>query len=97
MDIRNVIQNSFNVSTIADYQRMVVTGHTFVTLPDTINTFIINVSLDNRVKYNDIPSSVFGNNTTYIAVFLSLLLFFQVFLDQLLISGHQLTTVLISV
>ena len=65
MDTRNVVQNySFNISTKADYQRMVVTGYTSVTLPDTINTFIINVSLDNRVKHNDIPSSVFGNNTT---------------------------------
>ena len=59
-----MIQDSFNVSTIADYQRMVVTGRTSVTLPDTIDTFIVNVSLDNRIKYNDIPSSVFGNNTT---------------------------------
>ena len=60
-----MVQNSFNVSTIADYQRMVVTGYTSVTLPDTIDTFIINVLLDNNtVKYNNIPSSVFGNNTT---------------------------------
>ena len=65
MDIRNVVQVSFNVSTMADYQQMVVTGYTSVTkLPEAIKTFIINVSLDNRVKYNDIPSSVFGNNTT---------------------------------
>ena len=51
MDIRNVVQNySFNVSTKADNQlmHMVVTGYTSVTLPDTINTFIINVSLDNN-------------------------------------------------
>ena len=65
MDIKNVVLNSFIVSTIADYQLMVVTGYTSVTLPDTINTFITNVSLDNNTgKYNDIPSSVFGNNTT---------------------------------
>ena len=58
-----MVKNSFNVSTIADYQRMVVTGHTSITLPDAINTFIINVSLsNNRGKYNDIPSSVFGTN-----------------------------------
>ena len=64
-----MVQDSFNVSTIADYQRMVVTGYSSVTLPDTINTFIINVSLDDdRVKYNDIPSSVFGNNTTCLSI-----------------------------
>ena len=70
MNISNVVQNSFNVSTIADYQRMVVTGYTSITLPDTINTFIINVSLDKRVKYIDIPSSVFGNKTTCLLSFL---------------------------
>ena len=90
-----MVQNSSDISTKADYQLMAVTGHTSVTLPDTINTFIINVSLgNNRVKYNDIPSSVFGNKTTCLSF---LLLFFQVFLDQLLTSFHQLTTVLISI
>ena len=59
-----MVQNSFIVPTTADNKLMVVTGYTSVTLPDTINTFIINVSLGDRVKYNDIPSSVFGNNTT---------------------------------
>ena len=71
MNVRNVVQNSFSVPTKADNQLMVVTGYTSITLPDTIDTFIINVSLDNRVKYNNIPSSVFGNNTR--PVFLSLL------------------------
>ena len=74
MDIRNVVQDSFNVSTIADYQRMIVTGHTSITLPDTIDTFIINVSLGNStVKYNDIPSSVFGNNTTCFSISFTIL------------------------
>ena len=60
-----MVQDSFNISTIADNKLMVVTGYTSVTLPDTINTFIINVSLsNNREKYNIIPSSVFGTNTT---------------------------------
>ena len=78
MNIRNVVQNSSDISTIADYQRMVVTGHTFVTLPDAINTFIINVSLsNNRVKYNNIPSSVFGNKTSCLSF---LLMFFSGFL-----------------
>ena len=64
-----MVQNSFNVSTIADYQQMIVTGHTSVTLPDTINTFIINVSLNNnRGTYSDIPSSVFGNITTCLSI-----------------------------
>ena len=96
MDIRNVVQNySLTVSTKANYQRMVVTGYTSVTLPDTINTFIINISLGNNTgKYNDIPSSVFGNNTTCLSISITV---FQVFLDQLLISVHQLTTVLISI
>ena len=59
-----MVQDSCNASTKADEQLMVVTGSTFVMLPDTINTFIIKVSLDNTVKYNDIPSSAFGNKTT---------------------------------
>ena len=64
MDIGNVLQNSFTVSTIADYQLMVVTGYTSITLADTINTFIINISLgNNRGKYNDIPSSAFGKKS----------------------------------
>ena len=63
-----MVQNSSNVSTKADYQRMVVTGYTSVTLPDTIDTFIINISLDNRVKYNNIPSSVFGNTTYFLSL-----------------------------
>ena len=63
MDIGNVVQNSFTVSTIADYQLMVVTGYTSITLADTINTFIINISLgNNRGKY-DIPSSAFGKKS----------------------------------
>ena len=71
-----MVQNSFNVSTKADYQLRVVTGHTSVTLPDTINTFIINVLLNNnRVTYNDIPSSVFGNNTTCLSFYFILLFF----------------------
>ena len=65
-----MVQNSFNVSTKADYQLMVVTGYTSVTLPDTIDTFIINVLLDNNtVNSNDIPSSVFGNNTICLSIF----------------------------
>ena len=92
-----MVQVSFNVSTMADYQQMVVTGHTSVTtLPEAIKTFIINVSLDNRVKYNDIPSSVFGNNATCLSIII-IITVYQVFLDQLLISIHQLTTVLISI
>ena len=81
LNISNVVQNSFNVSTIADYQRMVVTGYTSVTLPKTINTFIINVSLgNNRVKYNDIPSSVFGNRTTCLLSLLYIITVFSGFL-----------------
>ena len=68
-----MVQDSFNVSTTADYQRMIVTGYTSVTLLDTINTFIINVLLGNRVKYNDIPSSVFGNNTTCFSISFTIL------------------------
>ena len=90
-----MVQDSFNVSTKADSQRMVVTGYTSVTLPKTINTFIINVSLANdTVEYNNIPSSVFGNNTTCLSISFTV---FQVFLDQLLTLFHQLTTVLISI
>ena len=67
-----MVLDSFIVSTKADYQRMVVTGHTSITLPDTIGTFIINVSLGNStVKYNNIPSSVFGNDTTYLPIFIT--------------------------
>ena len=69
-----MVQNSFNLSTKIDYQRMVVTGYTSVTLPDTINTFIINVLLDNNTgKYNSIPSSVFGNNTTCFSISFTIL------------------------
>ena len=76
MDIRNVVQNSFTVSTIANYQLMAVTGHTSITLADTINTFIINVSLGNNSgKYNDIPSSVFGKRNRYIILTFSMFRF----------------------
>ena len=86
------MQNSFNVSTTADYQLMVVTGYTSVTLPDNINTFIINVSLDdNRVKYNEIPSSVFGNNTT--CLFISFIYIITVLLGLL----GQVTNIISSV
>ena len=68
-----MVQKFFNLSTIADYQRMVVTGYTPLILPDTVNTFIINVLLDNRIKYNSIPSSVFGNNTTCLSVSITIL------------------------
>ena len=70
------MQNSFTVSTIADYQRMVVTGYTSITLADTINTFIINVSLGNNSgKYNDIPSSVFGKKNRCIILTFSIFRF----------------------
>ena len=69
LNISNVVQDSFTVSTAADNQLMVVTGYTSITLPDTINIFIINVTLGNTtVQYNDIPSSVFGNNTTSLSL-----------------------------
>ena len=63
-----MVQDSSDVSTMADYQQMVVTGYTLLILHGT-DTFIINVSLDDRVKYN-IPSSVFGNNTTCLSFYL---------------------------
>ena len=68
------MQNSFTVSTTADNKLMV--GHTSITLADTINTFIINVSLGNiRGKYNDIPSSVFGKKNRYIILTFSIFRF----------------------
>ena len=43
-----------------------ITGYTSITLPDTINTFIINISISNSGgKFNNIPSLGFGKYSTY--------------------------------
>ena len=76
MNIRNAVQNSSIVSPTADNQLMVVTGYTFITLPDTINTFIINLSLSNNTGKYNIPSSVFGN-IYHLSFFLLYITFFR--------------------
>ena len=56
--------NSTSISPQVNDQLMTITGYTSVTLPNTIDTFIINVSLSNNGgKFNDVTSFAFGKKT----------------------------------
>ena len=56
--------NSTSISPQVNDQLMIIIGYTSITLPDTINTFTINVSLSNNGgKFNIGTSFVFGKKT----------------------------------
>ena len=60
----DMLINSTNISPHVNDQLMTITGYTSITLPDTINTFITNVSLGNNGgKFNNVTSFVFGKKT----------------------------------
>ena len=56
--------NTTSISPKVNDQLMIITGYTSITLPDTINTFITNVSLSNDGgQFNDVTSFTFGKKT----------------------------------
>ena len=59
-----LINSTSIISPQVNDQLMIITGYTSITLPDTINTFITNVSLGNNGgKFNNVAFFVFGKKT----------------------------------
>ena len=58
--------NSTSISPQVNDQLMIIIGYTSITLPDTIDTFIITVLLSNNGgKFNDVTSFVFGKKISF--------------------------------